>query len=354
MQNIKQNRIKIKNRFIGENARVFIIAEAGINHNGSLRLAKKMIDFAKASGADAIKFQTFKAEELVTISAPKVDYQERSFPKMSQLEMLKKLEFSESDFCEVFKYSKMKKILFLSTPFDSKSAKLLYRLGVSAFKISSGDLTNIPLLLQIAGYGKPIILSTGMSFMKEVKEAVRAIYSTGNRKLILLHCTSNYPVNYKDVNLMAMLTLKKEFKVPVGYSDHTMGIDVSLAAVSLGACVVEKHFTLNRKLPGPDHRASLETNVFRNLVANIRNIEIALGDGLKVPRESELRIKQNARKSIVANCSIPKGTKISPDMLMIKRPGTGIEPIFFNRLINRETRRFIRKDKIITWEKIKI
>ncbi|MEW6680128.1 MAG: N-acetylneuraminate synthase family protein, partial [bacterium] len=227
---MKKKRINIAGRIIGDEQPVFIIAEAGVNHNGSLKLAKRLVDAAKVAGADAIKFQTFKADELVIPNAPKAEYQKKTTSGKSQYEMLKELELSENEFKELFDYCQEKKIIFMSTPFDFRSAEFLYKLGIPAFKIGSGDLTNPPLLIQVAKYRKPIILSTGMSTLAEVKEAVKAIYSTGNKKLILLHCTSNYPTKYEDVNLKAMVTLKDEFNVPIGYSDHTEGIEVAVAA----------------------------------------------------------------------------------------------------------------------------
>ena len=344
--------IKINNRKIGKNQPVLIIAEAGVNHNGSLRLAKKMVATAKKTGADAIKFQTFKAEDLVLRHAPKAEYQKKTVPGKSQFEMLKELELSETEFEELFNYCKKQKIIFLSTPFDFKSAEFLYKLGVSAFKIGSGDLTNLPLLTQVARYRKPVILSTGMATLEEVKEAVRTIYLSGNKKLILLHCTSNYPAKYRDVNLRAMDTLKQRFNIIVGYSDHTQGIEVTIAAVAKEACVIERHFTLDKTLPGPDHKASLEPDEFREMVSSIRNIEKALGRSTKKPTKTELRIKKVIRKSIVATKDIPKRMKITKKMLAIKRPGTGIKPKYLDQLIGRQARRNIKKDTIITWGKV--
>jgi len=349
---MEEKRIKIGKRFVGEGCPSLIIAEAGVNHNGSLKLAKKMIDAAKMAGAGAIKFQTFITEELVTQDAPKANYQKKATGSKSQYEMLKKLELSERDFKELFNYCKRRGIMFLSTPFDSKSAEFLLKLGVPAFKIGSGDLTNIPLLLQVAGYKRPIILSTGMATLTEIKEAVKTIYSTGNKNLILLHCTSNYPTKYKEVNLRAMEALKKRFNVPIGYSDHTEGIEVAIAAVGMGACVVEKHFTLDRSLPGPDHKASLEPDEFAKMVRSIRNIELAMGDGIKRPQRSELEIKKVARKSIVAARDIQAGEIITKDMLAVKRPGTGIEPKFFSQIIGKRTKVALSKDQVLTWGKL--
>ena len=339
--------IKIDNRYIGQGRPVFIIAEAGVNHNGSLKTAKKMIDAAKFAGADAIKFQAFKAEDLVTKDAPKADYQRDITSEISQLQMLKGLEFSENEFRVLSRHCKNKKITFLATPFDSKSSEILHKIGIPVFKIASGDLTDIPLLLKIARYKKPIILSTGMASLKEVKKAVNLIYSTGNKDLILLHCTSDYPAKYEEVNLKAMDTLKREFGVPIGYSDHTPGIEISQAASAIGACVIEKHFTLDRDLPGPDHKASLEPHELKNLVKSIRNIEKAMGNGIKKPQKSEIGIKIIARKSIVASCDISKGSKMTREMLAIKRPGTGICPSKLDSVVGKLAKKDFFKDELI-------
>lgn len=333
--------------------KVFIIAEAGVNHNGSLMLAKRLVDAAKRSGADAIKFQTFKTENIVTRNAPQAAYQKKQYSYKTQFDMLKSLELSKAQFKELFFYCKKQNIMFLSTPFDYESARFLNKLGVSYFKISSGDITNIPLLRKIAGYKKPVILSTGMSTLEEVKEAVKAIYSKNNEKLILLHCTSNYPVKYKDVNLGAMDTLRKTFNVPVGYSDHTLGIEVAVAAVALGASVIEKHFTLDKQMEGPDHSASLEPHEFRFMVKSIRNIQTAIGSSVKKAQASETDTKSIARKSVVAANDIPRFAKITRKMLTVKRPGTGIEPKYLNEVVNSITKIKIKKDETLKWNKVK-
>lgn len=345
--------IKIGNRYIGKACPVFIIAEAGVNHNGSIKLAKKMIDAAKSSGADAIKFQTFKTENLVTINAPKAGYQKRAVPFKSQFEMLKSLELSRSDFVTLFNYCRKEKIIFLSTAFDTESAEFLWKLGVPAFKISSGELTNLPLLMQIAGYRKPVIMSTGMADLQEVKEGIKAVYSRGNKKLVLLHCTSNYPARFEDLNLKAMLTLKKAFNVPIGYSDHTDGIHIAVSAVSMGASVIEKHFTLDRNFQGPDHRASIEPEGLREMVKNIRDIEKAMGSGIKSPAESENEMKKAARKSIVVDMDIRKGSRLAKGMLAIKRPGTGINPKYFNKIIGKYLACDCEKGRVLTWDLIR-
>ena len=251
---------------IGKGHPVFIIAEAGVNHNGSVKIAKKMIDVAKSCGVDAIKFQTFKTEMLSTENAPLAKYQRKAIDGNRQFKMLKKLELTEQQFKTLFLYCKAKKLLFLSTPFDSQSAELLKKTRVSAFKIGSGDITNIPLLKLIASYKKPIILSTGMSTLNEIREALIAINSAGNKKVVLLHCTTQYPTKFKDVNLQAIDSLRKKFVNIVGYSDHTKGYEVAIAAVARGACVIEKHFTLKQNLRGPDHRASLDPKELKKMV----------------------------------------------------------------------------------------
>lgn len=346
------SKIKIKNKTIGAGQACFIIAEVGVNHNGGIKLAKKLIDAAKACGADAVKFQTFWADELALRTAPKANYQKMSDRHASQYHMLKDLQLSEKDFIDLLAYAQKNHIIFLSSPFDRKSAEFLYELGVPAFKIGSGELTNLPFLRKIAKYGKPIILSTGMASMGEVKEAVKTILSAGNRKLVLLHCTSNYPAKYNNINLKAMNVLNDHFSLPVGYSDHSTGIEVAIAAVALGASVIEKHLTLNRNMPGPDHLASLEPKEMAELIRSVRNVELSLGDGEKRPAKSELGIRKISRKSIVAATDIAIGQKISEDMITMKRPGTGILPKHFNRIIGRRAKQNIKKDSLFNWRMI--
>jgi len=342
--------IRIANKLIGEKQPVFIIAEAGVNHNGRVKLAKKLVDAAKAAGADAIKFQTFKAEELATPQAPKAVYQKRHGQGRTQYEMLKALELSAAEFRGLLQYCQKKKIVFLSTPFDPHSAHFLQQLGIPAFKISSGDLTNLPLLAQIAKYGKPVILSTGMATLLDVRLAVRAIYRAGNKKLVLLHCTSNYPTRAEDVNLKAMLTLKEKFGLPVGYSDHSLGLEVPTAAVAMGACVIEKHITLNKKATGPDHRSSLTPAELKKLVQAIRRTEVMFGNGLKEPQASEKETKKVARKSLVSATEINKGKLITRGMLAVKRPGTGIAPKYLSYFIGKLAKRNMTRDKLIKWD----
>ncbi len=345
-------KMKIAKNFIGKNQQVFIIAEAGVNHNGKLALAKKLVDAAKKAGADAVKFQTFKAENLVIKNVKITNYQKRNLGKNeTQLAMLEKLELQYGDFVKLKKYCDKKKIIFLSAPHSPDAIDFLEPL-VPAFKVGSGDLTNLPFLEKIAQKKKPIILSTGMATLKEVKEAVRVIKRKGNKRIILLHCTTNYPCPLPEVNLRSMLTLKKEFNLPVGYSDHTQGNIVPMMAALIGASVIEKHFTLDKNLPGPDHKASLDPAEFKEMVKVIRIAQTVLGSGSKKPTKSEEEIKKVIRKSIVASRDINKGEKISESMLSIKRPGTGIEPKYFNKIIDRKARQNIKKDELISWKKI--
>jgi len=352
-------KLKIGDKLIGEEEPCFIIAEAGVNHNGSVELAKKLIDAAKDAGADAVKFQTFKAESVVVKDAQKAEYQKETTGEGSQYVMIKKLELAEEDFRELADYAEKKDIMFLSSPFDKDSVDLLHELDVPAFKVGSGEITNLPLLRYIAKKGKPIILSTGMSTLGEIEEALDVIRSEEVEDIILLHCVSNYPARVEDVNLRAMGTLKQAFKLPVGFSDHTLGITAPIAAVALGACVIEKHFTLDRNLPGPDHKASLEPDELKEMVKAIREVEKALGNGIKKPTKEEEKIKKVARRSIVAKVDISKGAIITEDMLDVKRPGTGIEPKYLKFIIGRKTKEDIKKDeiislKMITWRTKKI
>ena len=293
---------------IGEHQPAFIIAEIGVNHNGDLDLACQLIDIATDAGASAVKFQTFKTEKLVTRQAAKADYQTRTTGgEESQYEMLKRLELSPADYEAVLEYCQHRNILFLSTPFDEDSADFLEQLGVCAYKIPSGEITNLPYLAHIAAKGKPMIVSTGMSTLGEVETAVDTIRENGNPAIVLLHCVSQYPAPYEASNLYAMSTLAQAFSVPTGFSDHTMGIEIALAAVALGARVIEKHLTLDRDLPGPDHRASAAPEEFKAMVAGIRKVEAALGDGIKRPAACESDVRTVARKSLVAAVNIPAG-----------------------------------------------
>lgn len=343
--------IKKSHTFIMDKNPCFLIAEAGVNHNGDVNLAKKLIDVAVDAGADAVKFQTFVTEDVLSINAPKADYQKHTTdPSESQYEMIKKLELSKEEHKELIEYSKHKKILFLSTPFDEKSVDLLLELGVPLIKISSGEITNHPFLIYISKKGLPIILSTGMSTLEEVGEAVSVIKEAGCKDLTLLHCTSNYPVRFEDCNLRAMKTMTEAFNVPVGYSDHTLGTVVPVAAAAMGACVIEKHFTLDKNLPGPDHKASLEPDELKDMVRSIRLVEKALGSSIKAPVESELEVRDVVRRSIVAKVEINRGTIITKDLLAFKRPGIGIAPKNIGLLIGKRTNKNIHKDEIIKLE----
>ncbi len=343
--------IEIAGRRIGPRHPCFVIAEAGVNHNGQLPLALRLVEAAFAAKADAVKFQTFKADALVTRTAPKADYQRESTgADESQWEMIRRLQLSSENFEEIKRRCDQLGILFLSTPFDQDSADFLDRLGVAAFKISSGDLTNYPLLESIASMGKPLIVSTGMSFLGEVEQALRVIHRAGNRQAILLHCVSNYPADPADTNLRSMQTMSAAFGVPVGYSDHTLGLGVSFAAVALGACVLEKHFTLNRALPGPDHEASLEPEELTALVQGVRSVEAALGHGRKEPAAREANTAAVARRSLVAACDIVSGTVLTKEHIAVKRPGTGLPPSMFDYLTGKKAKTFIPASTMLTWE----
>lgn len=317
-------------------ARTLVIAEAGVNHNGDIALAKSLIDAAADAGADIVKFQTFSADRLVSISADKAEYQvAASDPTETQHAMLKRLEISESMHVELIKHCKLRVIQFLSTAFDIESIDLLLALDQQLFKIPSGEITNLPYLRHIGRIGKPVIISTGMSNMTEIGAALSALEATGTpRSLItVLHCTTNYPTAMADVNLLAMLTIKDAFGVSVGYSDHTPGIEVSIAAVAIGATVIEKHFTTDRNLPGPDQKASLEPDELTEMVGAIRNIELALGDGKKKATVSESKNMPVARKSIVASRAIKIGDELTETNLTTKRPGFGISPMEWDLII---------------------
>ncbi|MBI5061529.1 MAG: N-acetylneuraminate synthase family protein [Candidatus Aenigmarchaeota archaeon] len=358
---------KIGKRMVGDGCPCFIIAEAGVNHNGELALAKKLVDAAVNAGVDAVKFQTYISEYIATKRAEQAEYQKQNMGRVkSQYDMLKELELSYDDFHELKKYCDKKSIIFLSTPHSCADDVDLVASLCPAIKVSSPDLTNLPILKYMASKGLPIILATGMGNMEEVREAVNII-TPMNRELILLHATTNYPTPLKEVNLKAMNTMAKEFILPVGYSDHTNGINVAVAAVALGACVIEKHFTLNREMKGPDHKASLEPGELKQMVQNIRktekmlrnaesakkivselNVTDALGDGIKKPAQSELKIMKNIRKSIVAAVDVKKGDIITEHNLAIKRPGTGLQPKYYWSLLGKAAKRKIKKDELLS------
>ena len=331
--------------------KTFIIAEAGVNHNGSLAIAKQMIAAAADAGADAVKFQTFQAERMVSKNAPKAEYQRnKAGANESQFEMIKKLELDVSAHRQLISWCTAHGIRFLSSPFDLASIDLLDDLGLDIFKIPSGELTNLPYLRKIGALKKTIILSTGMADLGEIKDALDILTGAGTllKNIAVLHCNTAYPTPFEDVNLRAMLAIRAEFPgVNIGYSDHTTGIEVPAAAVAMGAAIIEKHFTLDRNMEGPDHLSSLEPNEFKTMVVSIRNIEKALGDGIKRPSPSELENRSIARKSIVAARDIRKGELFTEENLAVKRPGTGINPMRWDEIIGRKAHRDYKTDEQI-------
>lgn len=328
--------------------RIFIIAEAGVNHNGSLETARRLIDAAAAAGADAVKFQTFKTENLVCRNAKKAAYQmETTGAEESQFDMLKKLELTPDMHRELISYCREKNILFLSTPFDLDSLYFLVDCGLATIKIPSGEITNYPLLKEAAKSGRRIILSSGMSTLEEVREAVAVLRANGGTDITVLHCNTEYPTPFSDVNLRAMQTIKEEIGISVGYSDHTPGIEASVAAAALGAEVIEKHFTLDKKMEGPDHKASLEPDELAEMVRAVRHIEQALGSGKKEPSASEKKNMSAARKSIVAKCGIKAGDIFTEENLTAKRPGTGLSPMLWNQVIGQTSKRDFAADEMI-------
>ena len=329
---------------------VFIIAEAGVNHNGSLELAKKLIDVAVEAGADAVKFQTFKAVNLVSQTAEKADYQKQTTDESeSQFDMIKQLELDFDAHKNLIEYCKERKIMFLSAPFDHDSINLLNELGLKIFKIPSGEISNLPYLRLIGSLAKQVILSTGMSTLKEVGDALTILVDSGTKKedITVLHANTMYPTPMEDVNLNAMQTIQKEFDVAVGYSDHTLGIEVDISAVTMGASIVEKHFTLDKTMKGPDHKASLDPKELRAMVSAIRNIEKALGNGVKVPSRSEQPNITVARKSIVAKKMIKQGDVLTEENITVKRPGNGISPMKWNEVLGTLATRDYQMDELI-------
>jgi len=328
--------LAIGKRRVGPNEPVFIIAEAGVNHNGSLEMAKRLVDAAVKAGTDAVKFQTFKAEKVVSSRAPKATYQKSTTdPAESQLEMVRRLELPYEAFRELKAYCDQRSTIFMSTPFDEDSVDFLDSIGVPVFKVPSGEVINHPFLKHIAQKGKPLIMSTGMSYLSEVDEAVRVV--------------SNYPADPVDTNLRAIQTMATAFQVPVGYSDHTLGIEMPLAAVALGACVIEKHFTIDRGLPGPDHRASLEPAELKAMVDGIRKVEQALGDGRKMPAYSEEDTRRVARRSLVLREDVPEGVFIQASMLTALRPAGGIPPNLISYVEGRKATRPLKAGAILEW-----
>ena len=330
--------------------KVFIIAEAGVNHNGSIELAKKLINVASESGADAVKFQTFKAEKLVSKNAQKADYQKQTTNNSeSQFDMIKKLELDLDTHKKLISYCKTKNIMFLSTPFDHDSIELLNDLGLEIFKIPSGEITNLPYLRHIGKLNKKVILSTGMARLGEIEDALDVLILAGTKKenIIVLHANTMYPTPMEDVNLKAMVTIRNSFDIAFGYSDHTLGIEVDIAAVAMGACCIEKHFTLDCTMEGPDHKASLEPDELKAMVKAIRNIELALGSSVKKPSKSEIPNMQIARKSIVAKLDIKKGDKLSEENITIKRPGNGINPMRWDEIVGTIATKDYNEDELI-------
>ena len=331
--------------------KVFIIAEAGVNHNGSIELAKKLIDVAVDSGVDAVKFQTFKAINLVSKNAQKAEYQKENMNDGddSQFNMLKKLELDIQTHRELISYCNSKNIMFLSTPFDHDSIELLNDLGLEIFKIPSGEITNLPYLKHIGKLNKKVILSTGMADIGEIEDALDVLIQSGTKKenITVLHANTMYPTPMEDVNLKAMVTIGNTFDIAFGYSDHTLGIEVDIAAVAMGACCIEKHFTLDKTMEGPDHKASLEPDELNAMVKAIRNIELALGSSIKKPSKSESQNIQIARKSIVAKSSIKKGEIFTENNLTIKRPGMGINPMRWDEIIDSIANKDYKEDEII-------
>ena len=327
---------------------VYIIAEAGVNHNGSIDLAKKLVDKAKEAGANCIKFQTFISDNLVSKNANKADCQkQQTDTEESQYEMLRNLELSFEDFTELNEYCKTNGIEFVSTAFDLDSVDFLNQLDMPFWKIPSGEITNLPYLIKIANTHKPIVMSTGMSTIEEIEDAIGVLKNNGVSEIILLHCTTEYPAPYNEVNLKAMETLKKRFNVNVGYSDHTKGIEIPIAAVAMGATVIEKHFTLDRNMKGPDHKSSLEPNELKAMVDAIRKVENAIGDGEKKPSKSEIKNIAIARKSIIAKVDIKKGDILTEDNITVKRPGNGINPMKWFEVIGKAAKRDFVEDELI-------
>jgi N-acetylneuraminate synthase len=340
----------VAGRVVGDGRPAFIVAEAGVNHNGDPALARRLIDAAADAGADAVKFQTFRSEALVSRHAPKAAYQRATTGDgESQVAMLRRLELTMHQHAKLRDHCAKRGLCFFSTPFDHASVDALAALGVALFKIPSGEVTNLPLLRHVAAQGRPLILSTGMSTLPEVAEAVATIRAAGDPPLAILHCLSAYPAPVTEVNLRAMDTLRERFGAPVGFSDHTLGIEVALAAVARGAAIVEKHLTLDTRLPGPDHQASLEPDEFAALVRGIRVVEAALGDGDKRPMPSETDVRRVARKSVVAARPIRAGERLTLEHVVLKRPGTGISPAALPSILGRPVNRDIAADEVLDW-----
>lgn len=334
--------------------RIFIIAEAGVNHNGNVDIARKLIDVAKDCGADAVKFQTFLTHQSISKYAGLAQYQrDNLLDGLTQYEMAKKLELSYAHFSELKKHCDEMGIIFLSTPDEAESLNFLCSLGVPLIKVGSGEITNLPFLKLIAKTKKSVILSTGMSNIGEIRRALSVFYKEGNKDIALLHCVTEYPAPAEQVNLNAMFTLKNTFKIPVGYSDHTLGIEIAIAAAAMGAKIIEKHFTLDKSIPGPDHRSSLEPRELKQMICAIRNVEKALGGGIKKIADCEKKNLVAVRKSIVAAKDLTIGQKISERDVAIKKHGSGIAPQYLKKIVGRKTKEPIKEDEVITWEMLK-
>ncbi|MBK6347925.1 MAG: N-acetylneuraminate synthase [Bacteroidales bacterium] len=336
--------------------KTIIIAEAGVNHNGSLAMAFKLIDYASEAGADYVKFQTFNASKLVSAVAPKAEYQAKNTATevTGQQEMLEKLTLTQDDFRALYDYCQTRKIGFLSTGFDSDSVLFIDRLGVDYHKIPSGEITNLPYLRLIGSLGKPVILSTGMATLEEIRVALDVLYEQGitDNRLTILHCTTEYPAPFTEVNLNAIQSIRNAFGIKTGYSDHTAGIEIPVAAVALGAVMIEKHFTSDRNLPGPDHKASLEPNELAAMVRSIRNVEMSFGDGIKKPSPSEIKNIPIARRSIHLAENLPAGHVLKESDLVMKRPGNGISPMLMDKVIGKTLKTNLDKDTLLTWENL--
>ncbi|MEE9379269.1 MAG: N-acetylneuraminate synthase family protein [Candidatus Lokiarchaeia archaeon] len=346
------NSFLIGNRKVGKNAPVFVIAEAGSNHNRNLHQAKKLIEIAAEAEVDAVKFQTYSAETLYSKKTPNPDYLEGKLTQKSMWQLIKDIEIPREWQAELADYSKSHNLIFLSTPFDYKAVKELEELNMPAYKIASFEIVDLPFLREIAQIGKPIILSTGMASLGDIEDAINAIKEIEDVPIALLHCAINYPPPFEDLNLKAIKTLKTAFQVPVGYSDHTMSLAIPAVCVALGASIIEKHFTTDRNLKGPDHKFALESNELKKMVKYIREIEASLGSSIKFMPKSEDNLYKLARRSIIARKEIPKGKMIVKSDLIIKRPGYGIAPKFINIVIGRTAKSDIDEDEIITWDMI--
>ena len=328
--------------------KTYIIAEIGVNHNGSIKIAKNMIKSASECGVDAVKFQTFNTKELVTEYAKTANYQKINANEDSQLEMLNKLELSFDEFKEIRDYALENNVMFISSPFDTESVDMLEKLHVPLYKLGSGELTNFELIDYVQKTGKPMIISTGMATLEEIKETYD--YINDKENLTILHCITGYPTSFEEANLNFIKTLQSEFDVPIGFSDHSPGIELPIAAVALGACVVEKHFTLDKNMEGPDHKASLNPEEFKAMVDAIRHVEVAMGDGVRHFSDDELEIKKIARKSIVLNQNVKKNSFIEKEMLSIKRPGDGIAPKFINDVVGKKLNKDLDANSVLKWD----